>query len=472
MRVFRNYMWNVFYQFFLIVVPLVTIPYISRVLGPTGVGINSYTNSIVQYFILFGSVGVSFYGNRQIAFVRDDKKILSNTFWSIFFMRLLFIVMALFFYFIFSFHYVKYTGYLLIQSVLLLAAAFDISWFFMGIENFRVTVLRNIFIKLITLLSIFLLVKNSHDTGVYIFIIALSTLFGNLTLFPYLKREVSKPIWKNIDIMYHLVPSIALFIPQVAIQIYVVLNKTMLGQMISAEASGFYDSSDKIVRIILAIVTSTGTVLLPFIANKFANGKMDEVKHIFTLSFRFVSFVSIPLCFGLAAISDKFAILFLGQKFQIVGVLLLIEPIAALFISWDNAIGTQYLLPTKQNKIYTISVCVGAVVNIVFNIPLIHFFGVIGSMFATVLSEFSVTLCMIVFIRKQIKIIKLFSELQKYAIASIIMFGIVFLLDRNLSISWSSVSIEVLVGVLVYVVLMYLERPKIISQMLRLIRKK
>lgn len=465
MRVLKNYFWNISYQVFIIFVPLITIPYISRVLGPNGVGINSYTNSIIQYFILFGSIGVGFYGNRQIAFVRENRVELSKTFWEILILRSVTLLMAFVFYLIFCVYYQVYSKYLIAQMFLLLAAFVDIAWFFQGLENFRVTVIRNMLVKIVSIFAIFLFVKNSNDTILYILIIGISTLIGNITLFPYLKKYVSYVPIKQLNIWQHLKPSFALFIPQIAIQIYVVLNKTMLGNMISTNASGFYDNSDKIVRMILAIVTATGTVLLPHIAHLYVKEGRKGISRIFAFSFDFVSLVSVPLCFGLAAISDKLAILFLGNRFKIVGSLLMIESLAALFIAWDNAIGTQYLLPTKQNFAYTKAVTLGAVINAIFNIPLIYFWGVQGSMVATVLSEIGVTLSMLFAIRKQISLRNLFQETWKYFVAAIVMFIIVRNIDGILNTSWLSLSVECLIGVCVYCIFMLVFRPSIFKKL-------
>ncbi|TGD17359.1 flippase [Levilactobacillus suantsaiihabitans] len=464
MKVLKNYLWNVFYQIFAILVPFITIPYISRVLGPSGVGINSYTNSVVQYFILFGSVGVGFYGNRQIAFVRDDKEALSATFWEILVMRTVTLSISLVFYIIFSLFYVKYTPFLLAQSILIIAAMADISWLFMGIENFKVTVLRNVIVKIISVAAIFIFVKNHGDTLLYIVIITISTLIGSLTMFPYLRFYIKKPRLTINGILKHLWPSIVLFVPQIAIQIYVVLNKTMLGNMISTDASGFYDNSDKVVRMIIAVVTATGTVLLPHIANRFSKEGLAGTHRIFQFSFDFVSFISVPLCFGLAAVANKFSILFFGPGFGVLGSLMMIESLAALFISWDNAIGMQYLIPTQQTRAYTFAVSVGAAINVLFNIPLILLYGVQGSMIATVCSELGVTACMLFSIRKQMKIRSLFDNVPKYLFSGLIMFIVVYLVDRKLSTTWMSLIIEVIIGGVVYGVFLVLSRPTIFGR--------
>lgn len=176
MKVIKNYLYNASYQVFVLLVPLITTPYLARVLGPKGVGINSFTNSVIQYFILFGSIGVNLYGNRQIAFVRDNKDLLTKTFYEIFFMRLTTILLSCLSFEIFLLFVNKYQIFYLAQSVSIIAAAFDISWFFMGVENFAVTVLRNFIVKIITLTSIFLFVKSYNDLSMYIlYIISIFT---------------------------------------------------------------------------------------------------------------------------------------------------------------------------------------------------------------------------------------------------------------------------------------------------------
>lgn len=167
MKLIKNFLWNAGYQVFVLLVPLITIPYISRVLGPEGVGINSYTNSIVQYFSLFGSLGINTYGNREVAYKRDSKEVLSRTFWEISLLRFITIGLAVVAYLIFISFTDEYRVYYVIQGIALVGAAFDISWFFMGMENFRVTVLRNAFVKILSLALIFAFVKTSHDIGIY-----------------------------------------------------------------------------------------------------------------------------------------------------------------------------------------------------------------------------------------------------------------------------------------------------------------
>lgn len=462
MKIIKNFLYNASYQIFLLLVPLLTTPYLARTLGPQGVGINSYTNSIIQYFILFGCVGTNIYANRKIAFVRDKEQELSQTFWEIFFLRLIMLFVSLCAFFIFlNLTNDSYTIYYLAQAVTIIATMFDISWFFMGIEKFSVTVTRNFIVKIFTLVCIFMFVKSFSDLFMYILIISLSALFGNLTMISSLKGYVHRPNLKKINILNHLKPSIVLFVPEIATQIYLVLNKTMLGSIISVESSGFYDQSDKIVKIVLAVVTATGTVMLPHVANAFANGEKQKTKEYLYDSFTIVTSISIPMFMGLMAVSSKLVPLFFSRKFIMVSPLLFVESIVILLIAWSNAIGTQYLLPTKQANEYTKSVIIGALVNIIMNIPLIIFWGTIGAVIATVISELSVTLYQLLVVSRQVSIRMLFKDIHKYFLSGILMFILVFLLNQELSVTWTSLVIEIVVGILVYLTFIFISRANV-----------
>ncbi|AHA04803.1 polysaccharide biosynthesis C-terminal domain-containing protein [Pediococcus pentosaceus] len=463
MQVIKNYLYNASYQVFVLLIPLITTPYLARVLGPTGVGINAYTNSIIQYFILFGSIGVNLYGNRQIAFVRDDKDKMTETFYEIFLMRIMTIILAYAAFLIFLMTTGSYHVYYLAQSVSIIAAAFDISWFFMGVENFGVTVLRNFVVKIVTLISIFTFVKTFDDLNIYIMILSLSLLIGNMTLFPNLRRYIGKVKLKNLRIWQHLKPSMILFVPQIATQIYLVVNKTMLGSMTSVQSAGYFDQSDKMIKMILAVVTATGTVMLPHVANAFMKGEVEKTKQFLYNSFSFVTALSVPMMFGIAAISRKFVPLFFTDKFLAVTPLMMVESVVILLIAWSNALGTQYLLPTNQNGAFTKSVVFGAVVNIIVNIPFIMLWGALGATISTVLSELAVTGYQLYILRHQVNYRSLFTDTGKYLLAGFVMFIVIFVVDGKLASNWIMLTIEVLIGILIYMTLLILMKTKIIK---------
>ncbi|HJE97109.1 MAG TPA: polysaccharide biosynthesis C-terminal domain-containing protein [Ligilactobacillus acidipiscis] len=471
MKVIRNYLYNAGYQILALILPLITAPYVSRVLTKHGAGLNAYTNSIVQYFVLLGSIGIALYGNREIAYLRNDKHKMSKAFWEIQIIKTFAVIFATILYFVFLQFYQTNHILMIFQAINLLAAAFDISWFFMGIEDFKKTVVRNTLVKIISLILIFIFIKDSSDLGLYILILGGSLLVGNLTLWPPLKKYLVKINLSELRPLRHLRPTITLFIPQVATQVYLVLNKTMLGIMVSSDYSGFYNYADNIVKLVLALVTATGTVMLPHVANAFANGEKEKVNQYLYVSFDFVSFLAIAISFGLAAVGHNLGPYFYGDGYGPVGIAMMIEAPVVTLVGWSNVIGNQYLLPTRKTKEFSRSVIYGAIANIVINLPFIYFWGLNGAMIATVISEFVVTAYQLNTIKDVVNIKRLFINIPKYLLAGVIMFVPVFKMNIGIRTSVASLFFEVLVGIIIYFVMIFILKPTILKSGLRLVKK-
>ena len=472
MKVIRNYLYNVGYQVLAIIVPLITSAYVSRVLRPEGVGANAFTNSIIQYFILFASMGIGYYGNRQIAYVRDNRPKMAKTFWEIQIVKTIMTLVSIIAFEIFLIFYTRQFDYMVAQSLNLVAVAFDISWFYEGVENFKVTVLKNSLVKIVSMIAIFLFIKGPYDVTLYIVVLALSTLLGNLTLWPDIYRDLPKVKIRSLNPWIHFLPMVELFIPQIATQVYVQLNRTMLGVMVNETASGYYQYSDSLVKLILALVTATGTVMLPHVANAVSHGDMKKVNQMLYKSFDFVSAMAVPMMFGLAAISLTLAPKYYGSGYGPVGPAMMIESIVIIMIAWSNVLGVQYLLPIHHQKQFTISVTVGAIVNIILNFPLIHLYGLNGAMWSTVLSEISVTLYQLIAVRGLLSYRTLFNSLWKYLVSGVVMFLPVFWMNTHLKDSWLMMGLEVIVGVVIYGVMVMLLRAPIVDEAKKLIREK
>ena len=471
MQLIKNYLYNVFYQLFILIVPLITMPYISRVLGPTGSGINYLTSANTQYFILLGSLGITLYGNRQIAYLRDNKQRVSQAFWEIFLLRCLTTLVALSSFYIFVYFNHTYQWAYLMQSILIIATALDISWFFMGVENFKVTVSRNVIVKIFSILFIFTLVKTKNDVIIYIFILSLSQLLGNLTLFPYLRHYINWPQWRQLQIWQHLRPSLALFLPQVAMQIYLILNKTMVGWLVSVKATGFYTYSDNTIRAVLTLGTSLATVMMPRVANTFIHGDIKQVNKYTQLSFDFASALAVPLMFGIAAVSLKFVPSFLGADYSPVAYLMIIETLLILPVTWSSVIGNQYLIPLGRNRTYTNSVLLGALVSIVLNVPLILLFQTQGAMITSVVCEFAVAFYQLHAIRQELPLRVLFNEFWKYLFAGLIMFVIVFYLHLHWKFTLLTFFVEIAAGIFIYLAGLLILKAPVLSRLKILLAK-
>ena len=469
----KNYIYNLLYQMLVLVLPLITTPYIARILGAENIGIYSYTLTISSYFILFGSLGIALYGQREIAYNQKYKKEYSVTFWEIVILRFITISISLLI-FLYTFangeQYQKYYRILMIE---IFANALDISWFYQGLEEFKKTVLRNMLIKLISIVCIFTFVKTQFDLTVYYVIYVLSIIIGNASLWFYLPKYIEKVKISELNIIKHISPTISLFVPQIAIQVYTLLDKTMIGTIILDKSEvGYYDQSQKIIKVLLTIITSLGTVMMPRIANTFANGEKQKVKKYMKKSFNMVALIAFPMMFGIISVSKNFVPVFFGEAYGKVAILMCVISPIILLIGLSNITGTQYLLPTKRQKEYTISVICGAIINFTFNLILIRNYGAIGASIGTVMAELSVTIIQLYFVRKELKILDSLKGMKNYFISSIIMLIVCLTARHFIYKNVLSAIIQVILGIIIYISCLLLLKDQFLFEMINRLKKK
>ena len=430
------------------------------------------TNGWVTFFYLAGQLGISLYGNREIAYQRNDKFKRSKTFWGIISLQVATSSIVLITYLLAVFLFSSaFKTYFLLQALWIIAYGIDISWYFMGMEDFKKTVSRNTIVKLITIALIFVLVRNQNDLAKYIFLLGFAQLAGSFTLWPYLKNNIQWVSIREWHPLKHFYPALLLFIPTITTQIYLVVNRIMLGRMAPQAAVSQFNFGDNIVKLVLAVVTATGTVMLPHIANKFASGDVKGVRESLYKSFDFVTAISTPMMFGLMAIAYKFAPWFLGSEYGPTGGVIFWEAPAILMIAWSNVTGTQYLMPIHHEHEYTISVTIGAVVNIVANIFLISLYGANGAAIATVISEFAVTAVQLFYIKGTIRRRALFAPIWRYLLSGLFMYIIVSRINLIMSMTIINLALQVALGIFVYVICLFMLKAPILKQAKALIKK-
>lgn len=471
-KVVVNYMYNTAYELVRILAPLITVPYVSRVLGAVGIGTYSYSQSIATYFILFASMGTGLYAQREIAYAQDDAEKRSRTFWEIeVFSSCTALMSSLCFYLIFA-RDGDNSVIFKILTLEVIANAFDISWLFKGMEDFKIIVIRNTLVRFAGIILVFIFVKTPVDVPLYTFCVTFPTLLGNISLWFSIKKYVIKVKGNIISgISRQIKPILLLFIPQVAVEIYAVLDKTMIG-VLSADMSqvGYYTQAQKIIKIILLIVTSLGTVMLPAMSATFSKGECDKIVEMIRSAFNFVFMISFALMFGLWGVCSRFVPLFFGDNFDLVCPLMVtISPILVV-IGISNVIGRQYLLPTKRQSLYTISVIVGAVVNLILNLILIPKYNAIGASIATVFAELSVTAIQMWYVRHQLPLKDCFMSMTKYLMMGLIMFIAVYGIGRILPGGILYLIILVLVGMIVYGVELYIARDEVFIWLRKIVR--
>lgn len=469
----KNYIYNLIYQILVLILPLITAPYISRVLGAVNIGIYSYTLSISAYFILFGSLGIALYGQREIAYNQKNRTKRSIVFWEIIILRLITMSISLMIFYCTFVNGEQYRIYYRILILEIIGNCIDISWFFQGLEEFKKTVTRNIIIKLISLICIFTLVKTPNDLSIYFMIYVLSILIGNGSLWLYLPKYIKKVKIKNLNIFRHLKPTISLFIPQIAIQVYTLLDKTMIGTIIADKSEvGYYDQGQKIIKMLLTIVTSLGTVMMPRIANTFASGNKEKVTNYMKKSFNMVYLLALPIMFGIFAVSDVFVPVFFGQGYDKVIILMKVISPILLFIGLSNVMGTQYLLPTKRQKEFTISVVCGAVINLLMNSVLIKRYGALGASIATIVAEFTVTAIQMYFVRNDFNLIKIIKLIKNYLLASIVMFIACLTVRNFINDNLVSITVQIIIATITYGVCLLFLKDNFIFDVLNRVKNK
>lgn len=356
-----NIIYSTVYQVLVLIIPLITAPYVSRVLGATNLGIYSYTQAFANYFVLFAMLGVANYGNRSIAQVRDDSKLLSRTFWEIYSFQIFVTIIISIIYLIYCFVAVSQNRIIyLLQFLYVVSAGFDINWFFFGIEKFKLTVTRNIIIKIINAVLIFALVKERSDLSIYTLIMSLGTLVSVVILIPFLMRYVSFEKIEVKNVLKHIKPNLILFIPVIAISLYNIMDKLMLGYLSTADEVAFYSNAEKIAQLPNSIIMAVGNVLMPRMSNLIATGEKEKSSKLFDKSMTFMIVSSVLLAFGMASVSKVFAPWFYGEEFARCGLFILWLCPTIVFKSIAGSVRTQLIIPMERDKVYILSVSVGA----------------------------------------------------------------------------------------------------------------
>lgn len=451
----KNFIYNVIYQVLLLILPLITVPYVSRKLGADGIGIYSYTYSIAYYFMIVAMLGLNNYGNRSIAKVRDDKEKLSKEFCNIYSIQLIttttMVVCYLFYIFCFD---NKYKLIAIIQSIYVISSAFDINWFYFGIEKFKLTITRNTIIKILSLVLIFIFIKTPNDVWKYVLILAGSTLLSNIILFSFLHNYVKFVRVERKEIFKHFKPCIILFLPVIAVSIYKIMDKIMLGIMSTVSEVGYYENAEKIIQVPLVVITALGTVMLPRVSNMISNNQEEQVKKILKKTMPFIMFLAFPMTYGMIAISKDFSLIFFGNEFIKSGSLIQLLAVTTIFLSWGNVIRTQYLIPKERDKDYVISAFIGALVNFIVNYIFIPRYASIGACIGTIAAEFFVMFYQSWVIRKELPLKEYIYDSIAFLIKSTIMFIVIMLIGTSIDDKIIlKIIVQIIIGIIVYSIL-------------------
>ncbi|MBR2990349.1 MAG: flippase [Solobacterium sp.] len=467
-KLIKNYLYNVLYQIVRFVIPFILVPYTLEHITADYLGIYNHAGSLMNIFILFGILGVNKYGNREIAKVRNDPRKLNTSFFEIFWMQVVNMILAMAAYYIFvSLTVHENRVYWQLTGLTMIATMLDVTWFFFGIEDFRKASIRNMAVKILGVVLIMSLCRKPQDLWLYILINAGSECFGQIIMFTQLKKYVHwEPISLKNAYRNHFRATLQLFIPTIAISVYTMLDQPMIGYLYNETHVTYYMSSMNLVKMFLYFITSIGTVMLPRMTNVYYNDADGEEKarNYIHLTMKIACLLSFPMCLGMMAIARNFIALYLHASpdaAPINGNLVWLGCPVMIFISMSDVTGTQYMVPTGMYREYSASVICGSLVNVMINLMLIPKYGAYGAIVGSVIAECTVTLVQLFLVRKALKIGFLDKSYAVYILGSVLMFAAVSKVGDLLPMSIPATLVQIAAGMVIYFVILLVTKEEL-----------
>lgn len=466
----KNFMYNTLLKLLNMIFPLITFPYVARILSAEGVGKVDFSVSVIQYFILIAQIGIPTYAIRECAKHRDDREKLSKTVQEILVINLLMIVVAYFIFFITLVSIDKFENYqtlLMIMSINIISTSIGIEWFYQAIEEYRYITIRSLVVKLISLILVFTFIKQENDYVLYGLITVLSVSAGNIFNIVHVNKYITLfKRFKNYNFKRHVKPILVLFAMSLSISIYVNLDTVMLGFISGDHSVGLYAAANKILKVVLALVTSLGVVLLPRMSYYIQNNAFLEINKLIKKSLDFILMISIPAVVGIFMLAEPIIYLFAGNDYtEAVLTVKVMSPII-IAMGLSNLIGIQVLISHGREKITLISTIIGAFINFSLNIVLISQFQQNGAAIGTLIAEVAVTITQIIFAHSFIKGNINFKNVLSYLIGGILIILIcisVGLLDYGYLLT---TLLSIFLSVIIYIGFLFVIKNELIYEII------
>lgn len=470
-KLISNYIYNFLYQIVVLLVPLILSPFLARKLGADNLGIYSYVYSTCAVISTISLIGTYNYGARQIAYIRDNPTDLKRVYWEIFNLRLIFGLIGIFVYFIIGCNS-DYNLYFVLFSGWLIAGVFDPSWMFVGTENMKPTVFKNLAVKIISVILIFITISSKNDLWKYSLIMGGTMLISTVVLLFQVTPYVGHPCFRLTNFKKHFFGSLNLFLPQVATLFYLQVDKIMIKILYSdINQVSFYDQSEKIVTIPLTFITVLSTVMMPRIANEFANKNYERIERLILSVGKLSLLLSCPMMVGIFCIADNFIPWYLGTEF--IPTALAIKIICPITISNSMAglSGNQYFTATNQINILMKAYVSAAVTNVLVNALLIPQYGFVGAAVATVISSYISVGIQYYYLNKQVNVSAIVKDLIKYLLLSFVMGAFIMMLNIVITDGVIETFADILIGGLVYFVLLVITKDTMLMSFLKKAKK-
>ncbi|OLV27180.1 flippase [Haemophilus parainfluenzae] len=433
-----NFIMNFILTLSNFIFPLITFPYVSRILQASGLGKVGFATSIIVYFSMIAMMGIPTYGIKACAKIRDDSYKLTKTVYELLILNTIFLAFALTLLLLSVIFFDK----LYIDKELYIILAFSmlfnvlgIEWLYKALEQYSYITIRSIFFKIASLILLFIFVKESNDILPYAMLTVLASVGAGILNFYNLRKIITlyKITFKQLEITKHIKPSFTFFLLTISITIYVNLDSVMLGFMTNDANVGYYSAAVKIKQILVSLVTSLGAVMLPRLAFYYEQKRFDEFKALVKDALDFILIVSLPLTIYFTLYAKDAILLLSGESF-----LASVEPMQIImptvfFIALSNLMGWQILVPMDREKQIVFSTIIGAVIGGIINFFAIPHLGVNGAAIANLCAECAVVIVQVVLLRKFIFPILAKINIWRMLMALLISTWIVLIVSFNLS---------------------------------------
>lgn len=395
----RNVFSNVALSVSQVLFPLLVFPYVSRIIGPGGIGSVAFVDGITQWCVLVAALGIPIYGVREIARVKEDSQARSKVFSELLTLHVIsaFVLTLLF---IIAFNRIdsleSFRSLFWVGAGVLFANACMVEWLFQGMGAFPYITLRTVAVRATVVILVFAVVKESSDVFVYYAI----TLFGvivNVSLNVWYARKFVRYIWQGINLKRHLKPMLVIFFITVATGVYTLLDTTLLGLLTDEEQVGYYGAAVRLTKLVVTIQVAISVALVPALSFAYGQGREGEFFQLLRKSFNLMVFVGVPAAIGLIIIAPSVITLFAGPEFHPSVVAMRILAPTILFVGLSNVFGMQLLNPTNNEKLFLWAALAGMVVSVVANLILIPSYYFAGAAIASFATEFVVCLLLVVF---------------------------------------------------------------------------
>ena len=413
-----NFIMNAMLTMSSFIFPLISFPYVSRILGPDGTGKVDFATSLIAYFLMFAQLGIPTYGVRACAKVRDDKHLLTKTTHELLIINLVMSVISyavLFLALIFVPRLREDRVLYILVSLTIIFNTIGMEWLYKALEQYTYITVRSILFKFVSLAAMFMLVREKDDYVIYGGITILASSASYLMNFLHARRYIDLRPMKGYDFRPHLKAVMVFFAMACATTVYTNLDKVMLGVMATNTDVGYYGAAARIKSILVSIVTSLGTVLLPRASYYVQNGQMDAFRKISQKALNFVVVAATPMMLYFILFARQGILLLSGEDY--LGAVVPMQMImpTLLFIGLTNILGIQILVPTGREKVVLCSVIVGAAVDLVCNLLLIPRFVALGAALSNMLAEAAVLVFQIIALRREV--LSSFRSIQYWKVA-------------------------------------------------------